>query len=77
MINVICDSCGYEIDYRPLRPIYEVDVQSLRILRKNKGSIAIEDEPMEINRYYICGKCLTKFYGHVASFFGSIMEDTQ
>lgn len=68
MIKVICDSCGYEMDERPLRPIYEVDTQSSRILRKSKGSITVEDEPMEVNRYCICGKCLTKFYNHIAAF---------
>lgn len=76
MIKVICDSCGYDMDCRPLRQVYEVDIQSVRMLGKSKASIKIEDEPAEINRYCICGKCLTKFYDNVASFFNSNMEDT-
>ena len=75
MIKVICDSCGYKIDEQPLRPVYEVRVQSSRMFRERSSLLVIGG--VEVNRYCICGKCLTKFYDHIANFFNANMEDTQ
>lgn len=77
MVKVICDRCGYESGYKPMRPLYYVDIQSTNVQSKNNNYIFVDDVPLERTDYCICGKCLTKFNAHVAAFFESNMEDMQ
>lgn len=77
MVKIKCDSCGFEDNLRPLRPLYSVDVLSTNVTMKNNSTVFLCDTPMERRNYCLCGKCLTKFFSHVARFFDSNMEDTQ
>ena len=77
MVKIKCDYCGFEDDYKPPRPLYSVDITSATVRSKNSSKVFVDDVPMERRNYCICGKCLTKFFAHVASFFDSNMEDRQ
>lgn len=77
MVRIECDSCGFRDNMRPYRPLYSVDILSTNIESKNNSTAFLEDRTMDTRNYCLCGRCLTKFLGHVASFFESNMEDTQ
>lgn len=77
MVKIKCDYCGFEDGYRPLRPLYSVDISSTIIETKNHSTTFLDDKAMERQNYCLCGRCLTKFIGHVAGFFEPNMEDTQ
>lgn len=75
MVKIECDSCGFRDDMKPYRPLYSVDISSTLIEMKNHSTTFLGDKAMERQTYCLCGRCLTKFIGHVASFFDSNMED--
>lgn len=77
MVRIKCDYCGFEDNLKPPRPLYSVDVFSTSVEMKNNSTIFLDDKQMERMNYCLCGRCLTKFFGHVASFFDSNMEDKQ